>query len=117
MREWEEWSENWLDGLDFKEYCDEVHLAIQSIGIATIASIQRRVVRRNDQGYLADALARLIATGSIRERNTVARATYEVKEVPVPPKPKQWSGFNSQKAPKPMPVPDGLQVFGDKSLY
>ena len=116
MKEYDEWTPGWLDSDDFKDYCDEVHLAIQSIGIATVASIRRRVVRQNAQGYLADALARLIATGSIRERNTVSRSTYEVKEIPVPPKQKQWTGYGS---PKRVPVkrPDGIIIFGAKSKY
>ena len=112
MREYDEWANNWLDALDFRDYCDEVHQAVTSIGIASIAAIQRRVVRRNDQGYLADALARLLATGAIRERNTVCRATYEVRELPEPPKERKFNGANR---PRDMSKPDPSSfAFGRK---
>ena len=119
MKEYDEWTPGWLDSDDFKMYCDEVHLAIQSIGIATVASIRRRVVRQNAQGYLADALSHLISISAIRDRNTISRTTYEIRETltPVQPKPKKtWTGFNNEKAP-PVKKPDGLVLFGDKSIF
>ncbi len=116
LRDWSDIDDgSYLETEAFARYALEIHGAIQYLGTPTQAQVKRWVIARIDK-WFSDALELLQASGSIKAIQSGSLTRWIATE---PPKPKEkiaWTGYNSPK-PKPMPVPDGLQVFGDKSLY
>ncbi len=116
VKEWDEDSAGFLDTDEFKDYCTEVRLAVQTLGNATQSNIKRRVIARVSEDYFAAALSSLQATGLIQAVLSGSLTRWTATEPPKPKVKKAWSGFNSEKAPKPI-LPDGKILYGDKSLY
>ncbi len=116
VKEWDEDSAGFLDSDEFKDYCTEVHLAVQTLGNATQSNIKRRVIARVSEDYFAAALSSLQATGLIQAILSGSLTRWIATEPPKPKEKKAWTGYNNEKAP-PVPKPDGKQLYGDKSIF